>query len=432
MKKLLALLLALTFVFAFAACGGSETASTDDSSADFGASSEDASEESSEDISEDVSEDASEDASEDTSEESGEAEELPAFISNFVSIGAVDTAVRATSANAIQLTGIDDNIGYGTINLCTPVYGTIKADDVKEDYAMAVFTYSGEYFGYVMTEFYNVGEIAADAKSPEDGFIILAHKAQSTYIAKLNDLKGSTETVFPHGLHLYEGADVTIKKASAAINVDGSFNAEEWEAYHVGEIKPESPNWSYAQFDAGNYYSLGNYYMTYDDSYVYLAVVIKSPYHFCPIAPDTAGDMWKYECIQVKASEVSPAGDYIAENYDHVINKTAHNEGVVHSYGFAANDSGETCFYESGTDFTGLAGCSRDDATQTTVYEVAIAWESLEITPEEGVEFGLTFSVNSTSEEDFNNGGWKNVTLRNGGGVIGRNDWSKIPVITLG
>ena len=97
-----------------------------------------------------------------------------------------------------------------------------------------------------------------------------------------------------------------------------------------------------------------------------------------------------------------------------------------------ANDNGETCFYESGTDFTGLAGCSRDDATQTTVYEVAIAWESLEITPEEGVEFGLTFSVNSTSEEDFNNGGWKNVTLRNGGGVIGRNDWSKIPVITLG
>ena len=415
MKRSLILFLTALLVFSFAACNGESEESVVFSGAEISENDE-STEQSREDSS----------ASE-VSEESKQP--LPDFIANFVSIGTVDTKVNAQSPNSICLTAIDGSLEYGAIVLYTSEYGSVSGAELEE-FAVAVFEYNEKLFGYSLKSFAEVGK-AEDVSVPEDGFVIAAHSTRKAYIDKLAKIPAS-ETVFPHGLHLYKGADVTIKKASTAINVDGSFNAEEWEAYHVGEIKPESPNWSYAQFDAGNYYSLGNYYMTYDDSYVYLAVVIKSPYHFCPIAPDTAGDMWKYECIQVKASEVSPAGDYIAENYDHVINKTAHNEGVVHSYGFAANDNGETCFYESGTDFTGLAGCSRDDATQTTVYEVAISWESLEITPEEGVEFGLTFSVNSTSEEDFNNGGWKNVTLRNGGGVIGRNDWSKIPVITLG
>ena len=52
--------------------------------------------------------------------------------------------------------------------------------------------------------------------------------------------------------------------------------------------------------------------------------------------------------------------------------------------------------------------------------------------PEAGMKLGLTFSINSTNEEDIDAGVWKNITYRNGGGVIGRNDWSKIPVITLG
>ena len=44
---------------------------------------------------------------------------------------------------------------------------------------------------------------------------------------------------------------------------------------------------------------------------------------------------------------------------------------------------------------------------------------------------GLTFSINSTNEEDVSAGVWKNITYRQGGGVIGRNDWSKIPAVTL-
>ena len=143
--------------------------------------------------------------------------------------------------------------------------------------------------------------------------------------------------------------------------------------------------------------------------------------------------MWQYECIQVKVSSEDPNGEYIGTNFDHVANNTAVKEGVVRSYGFAVNDVGETCFYESGftTEFTGLAGCSRDDGNQTTVYEVAIPFAEFGITPEAGMTMGLTFSINSTNEEDVENGVWKNITYRHGGGVIGRNDWSKVPAVTL-
>ncbi|HBR32791.1 MAG TPA: hypothetical protein DD733_11990, partial [Clostridiales bacterium] len=112
---------------------------------------------------------------------------------------------------------------------------------------------------------------------------------------------------------------------------------------------------------------------------------------------------------------------------------TAVKEGHVRSYGFAVSDAGETCFYESGinTVFGGKAKVVRDDNAQTTTYEVAITWEEFGIDSSSIKEFGLTFSINTTNEEDFENSVWKNLILRDGGGVIGRNDWSKIPVVTL-
>ena len=121
-------------------------------------------------------------------------------------------------------------------------------------------------------------------------------------------------------------------------------------------------------------------------------------------------------------------------NFDHVANGKAVSDGVLHAYGFAANDSNETCFYETGkiTTFPGIAGCSRDDAAQRTVYEVGFPWSEFELTPEEGMRLGLTFSINSSNEDDLANSIFKNLIYRCGGGVIGRNDWSKLPVITLG
>jgi len=50
---------------------------------------------------------------------------------------------------------------------------------------------------------------------------------------------------------------------------------------------------------------------------------------------------------------------------------------------------------------------------------------------EAGKEFGLSISINSTNEADdkATPRKWKNIKYRDGGGIILRNDWTKIPVV---
>ncbi len=432
MKKLIAFSLVLVMLFAFAACddatdtssttASSEAASSAEASSEAASSAEESSEAES-------SEESSDDASSDTTSEDDVAE-LPEFIDNFLSIGAVDTKVNKTSATAIALTGVDSDLVYGSIVLYSEDYGTVYGEDLAE-YAVAEFTYDQEYFGYVKTAFHAVGE-AEDVEAPEDGFILAVHSAQETYVSRVEGL-ADTDTLYPHGLRLNKDIDYDISKAETAPTIDGTFTEAEWGDHYIDDVDAENPFWAYPQFEKDNYYATAKYYTTYDDNYLYLCVVVTSPYHYCPVTMTNANDMWQYECIQVKVSAEDPNGEYIATNFDHVANNKAATEGIVRSYGFAVNDSGDTCYYESGisTVFTGLAGCSRDDGNQQTVYEVAIPFEEFGITPEAGMTLGLTFSINSTNEEDVGAGVWKNITYRHGGGVIGRNDWSKIPAVTL-
>ncbi len=370
------------------------------------------------------------------------------FIANFISIGPVDTKVNASSPNSIPLTGIETELKEGEIVLFYEDFDALKTD--LTDFTVAVFEYSKIRFGYILKTLYT-GSADLKIEFPEDGFVLAIHSSQENYIKKIrnivaeqtpveapNNISSSAQTVFVHGLHLYDGADYTVKKAEKPFEIDGLIKKEgetesEWEDYLIDTVNAENPSWSYAQFEVNNYYSTANYYTAYDDNYLYLCVVVDSPYHYCPITTAKPNDMYQYECIQVKVSSENPAGDYISANFDHVANNKAVNEGVVRSYGFAVNDNGETCFYEGGitTEFTGKVACSRDDDSQTTVYEVAIPFAEFGIKPEAGMNLGLTFSINSTNEDDVSKGIWKNITYRDGGGVIGRNDWSKIPVITL-
>ena len=413
MKRILALALVLILTLGFAACGETENTSSSVFSAAEISNSESS-----------LAESKTESNIDEVSEES--TPDTPDFISQFVSIGTVDTKTNASSANSIRLTAIDSVSEFGAITLYTPDYGNVFEEGISEC-AVAIFDYSEKKFGYVMTEFFEVGKVDS-FDVPTDGFAIAAHSYHTAYIDKLSKI--NEETVFPHGIHLYKGADHKIKKADKAPEIDGKFDKNECKDYKIEDVNSENKSWSYEQFEDNNYYSTATYYTAYDDKYIYLCVVVDSPYHHCPITQSAATDMWQYECIQVKVSSESPDGDYIAENFDHIANAKAANEGIVRSYGFAASDSGETCYYEGGitTEFTGLVACTRDDAAQQTVYEVAIPFAEFEIVPEEGMKLGFTFSINSTNEVD---NVWKNVTYRNGGGVIGRNDWTKIPVITL-
>ena len=356
--------------------------------------------------------------------------EFPEFIANYISVGEVNTKIRAESEGNIRLTGIDVPLSYGDVVLYT--YKTSKVIGLK-DYAVAKFEYSAEQFGYTLTGFTEPG-ITSSERVPGDGFLICAHKDRGDIINKLCSVP-LDKTVFVHGVQPCKDIGFTVKKLKSAVNIDGKISAGEWDPYKIDDINGKNKHWSYAQFDVGNYYVTASYFAAYDDDYIYLCVEVDSPFHYCPIASSKPNDMWRYECIQVKVSSESPDSAYILEHFDHVTDGSANNDGVVRAYGFAVNDDGETCYYENSAVsqvFGGLVSCSRDDGIQKTVYEVAIPWAEFGINPEKGMELGLTFSINSTNEEDFSKDKWKNVTYRDGGGVIGRNDWSKIPKITLG
>lgn len=455
MKRIIAFTLTLLLVFALVACSsegdessvtlqtseGSKTESSvtensEDASTDEGSSAVSQEESTVVDTSDEESSVAPETSEPETSEpeasepETSEPENqtAPDYIASFISFGVVDTKVNASSQNSLRLTGIDVELTYGAIVLYTNDYGEVDGDELS-DFAVAIFTYNHELFGYVMTEFDAVGD-SDGFEAPEDGFAVAIHKAQDSYIQKTSVLS-KTETVFPHGIHLYTEADYEIDKVKTAPTIDGVFNKSEWKDYHIEDVNAENHNWSYAQFETNNYYATASYYVAYDDEYLYLCVVVDSPYHYCPITQDTAKDMWQYECIQAKISSESPAGEYIFKNFDRATNKTAEQDGVIRNFGFAATDGGETAYYQSGTEyetFEGQVACSRDDANAITVYEVAIPFASIGVTPEKGLEIGFTFSINSTNDVDKV---WKNITYRNGGGIIGRNDWTKIPVVTL-
>ncbi len=458
MKRIIAFTLTLLLVFALVACGGDEndgneslsvsdtskqeeskTESTD-TNEDSSVNAEDSSvaadessvadEESSEaEVSGEESQPDESQPDESQPEESQPDEETaPDFIASFVSFGKVDTKVSATSQNALRLTGIDVEPTFGSIVLYTPEYGKLEKEEVS-DFAVAIFTYNHDVFEYLLTDFSEAGA-AGSFNAPEDGFAVVIHKSQNEYINRVKALDNNTP-IFPHGIHLYTGADYEIDKVKTAPTIDGVFNKSEWKDYLIEKVDSSNHNWSYAQFETNNYYATASYYVAYDDTYLYLCVVVDSPYHYCPITSANAGDMWQYECIQAKISSESPAGDYIFENFDRVTNKTAENDGVIRNFGFAATDSGETAYYQSGTEyetFEGQVVCTRDDANAVTVYEVAIPFASIGVTPEKGAEIGFTFSINPTNEVD---NVWKNITYRNGGGIIGRNDWTKIPVVTL-
>ena len=457
MKRIIAFTLTLLLVFALVACGGEETEGTESltvsdtskqeesktesstATEDSSAPAEDSSvaadessvadEESSEaEVSGEESQPEESQPDESQPEENQPEETAPEFIASFVSFGTVDTKVNANSQNALRLTGIDVEPTFGSIVLYSADYGKIEKDELS-DFAVAIFTYSHDAFEYLLTDVKDVGK-SGSVEAPDDGFAVVLHKTQSEYINRVKALDNKTP-IFPHGVHLYTDADYEIDKVKTAPTIDGVFNKSEWKDYHVEDVNAENPTWSYAQFETNNYYATASYYVTYDDTYLYLCVVVDSPYHYCPLTQDNASAMWQYECIQAKISSESPAGEYIFKNFDRATNKTAEQDGVIRNFGFAASDSGETIYYQSGTDyetFEGQVACSRDDANAVTVYEVAIPFATIGVTPEKGTEIGFTFSINSSNDID---NVWKNITYRNGGGIIGRNDWTKIPVVTL-
>lgn len=377
--------------------------------------------------------DSSVETSDNPGEESKTGENvIPEFISNYISFKAANTQSRATDAASVRLTAVNEEPGYGGVILYTYEYGSKIPGSALKDYTVFAYEYNPDHFVYEYAKTYE-GTMPKSVSIPDDGFLVAAHKDQTEMLQKLKDADTSSP-VFVHGVQPCQDLRFTVKKASG-IEIDGVFSDAEWKSYKVEDVDSGNTNWSYAQFDKDNYYATATYYEAYDSDYLYLCVVVSSPFHYCPVTQDNANGMWQYECIQVKVSSESPDGAYILEHYDHVVDAAANNDGIVRAYGFAVNDEGETCYYENSPVnkvFGGKAACSRDDDRQLTVYEVAIPFAEYGLEAKKGAKLGLTFSINSTNADDIAKGVWKNITYRDGGGVIGRNDWAKIPVVTLG
>lgn len=451
MKKTLALLCALAIIFTFAACAApdgdtskadlsveqpSDDASSEQES-DFVAESSDAESSYEESSQADPSDESTVDAGSDaeSSETSDDTVlEIPEYISNFISTATISTVLRATDATSIRLTKVNGKAAYGDVALFTHDFyrNNVEFEGDAADYAVFVAEYDHKNFGTFITSKKAVGEYdGSDLAIPDDGFVLMIHKAQNDMLDRMTRVDGDT-SLFVAGVQTCD-VGYTITKTDTPITIDGVIDSE-WQFYKIDTINENNSKWTYSSFTDGNYYTTAEYYVCFDDQYIYLAVVVNSPYHYCPVTPAEANGMWKYECIQVKVSVEDPKGEYIGEHYDHVIDKTADDDGIVRAYGFAVNDNGETCYYENSPKnktFMGKAVCKRDDDAQTTVYEIAFDMSEFGVSIADLDTIGLTFSINSTNEDDVAKGTWRNLILRDGGGVIGRNDWAKIPSVSL-
>ncbi len=432
MKRLLVFLLAFALLFTLAACGGDGDTSEDKSqvSKEPGTSND---ESSAPDDESEVStpDDQSDDVSEDPSTE------LPAFINKYVSFGeAVNVQIRATDSTSIRLTKINEVADEGDIVLFTTEFGASisTGTETYEDFAILVCEYDHEVFGYKKVSLKPVGEDEekSETEIPEDGFIIAVSTKQATEIGRLNNIQDEHK-FFVHGMQILD-MSIDLKKLSTAPTIDGNISSSEY-GQPIWVVNENNLFWDYSQFEKDQYYATAEVYAAYDDDYLYLGVIVDSPYHYNPLSQGNASSMWQYECIQVNVSSVDPQGEYMSENFDYEANnKKAMSDGIVRQYGFGANDDNETLstvWMGIETEFTGEAFCRRDDVNEKTFYEVAIPWSELgsEDYPfdiDEAEKIGFSISINCGDDD-----AWKNVKMRDGGGIIGRNDFSKMASATL-
>ena len=446
MKRLMTLLLAVVMVFCLAACAedpapaessapatSSQAGTSEDASSEAPESS--ATEESSE------AEPSTEPSEDESSEEPVLDYEVAEYITQYVSwkdsIGKGIVGLRGTDATSIRLTALNTGVvdGVASIVAFNSDYAesTIEsAEGTYEDYEVFVMEYDHATYSYKVTASYDLEAADKDAvEIPADGYVLAIHKH---FEKELNGIKAtdfSKDIFYPHGFRATNDIDAEIYEGT--ITVDGNVSADEY-GDAIWVIEQSNELVSYEQFTDGNYYSTAEVYLAYDEEYLYVGVVVNSPYHINKITSANASSMYNSECIQVNVTSVDPTGEYIYANWDNVVNGVAAQSNVVRQYGFCVNESGDTikCLWMgNAAQENSETKCVRDADNQLTIYEAKIPFadcgaEGETISGTAGTVFGFSVSINSGDGSTF-----KNIYFRDGGGIIGLNDWTKIPTITL-
>ena len=446
MKRLMTLLLAVVMVFCLAACAEESTDTSSTPATSTEASTEASSEapaESSTPAEESSEAEPSTEPSEDESSEEPVLDyEVAEYITQYVSWkGSIGNGglvgLRGTDGTSIRLTALNTGVvdGVASIVAFNSDYAesTIEsAEGTYEDYEVFVMEYDHATYSYKVTASYDLEAADKDAvEIPADGYVLAIHKH---FEKELNGIKAtdfSKDIFYPHGFRATNDIDAEIYEGT--ITVDGNVSADEY-GDAIWVIEQSNELVSYEQFTDGNYYSTAEVYLAYDEEYLYVGVVVNSPFHINKITSANASSMYNSECIQVNVTSADPTGEYIYANWDNVVNGVAAQSNVVRQYGFCVNESGDTikCLWMgNAAQENSETKCVRDAENQLTIYEAKIPFadcgaEGETISGTAGTVFGFSVSINSGDGNNF-----KNIYFRDGGGIIGLNDWSKIPTITL-
>lgn len=446
MKKFLAFMLVFVMVFAFAACNNDKTEESKPAESVAAPAESTPAEESkpeepepSVEPSVEPSSEPVEESSEPVEESSEPAPELPDYIPAFVYVSGQLYDMRATSADSIRLTKIDDIAEVGDVACFTPEFGTSIYVDGEDyaDYAILVVEYDKTTYSYQMKQVIKLDDNTdkSNVEIPADGFVVAIHKYQEAML-KVLDKVGDKE-IYPSNFQPYNYT-YDVKNTDTPFVIDGVVG-DEWSDYRIDSIDETNPNWDYRQFDLKEDSPItADYYMAYDDTGIYFAVVVNAEQ--CKWMPgineDNATSMWSYTCIQVNTCDQSPVSEYMLEHAQFGSgDQLSVSEDHVRQLGFSGGDDGGSyaCVWMGGS-HTKLHDnvsyvCIFDAENEIITYEVYLPYEEINIDPAEigpGYEFSISISINSSIDS-----AWKNIRARNGGGIIGMNEFSKMPVCVM-
>lgn len=452
MKKLLAFMLVFAMIFALAACGddsgneSSNVSSTASQTSTANTSKDESKEQSKEESKEQSKEQSKEESEEQSKEESSTEPEpkLPEYIDAFVNLGGTDNGMKATDSDSIRLTKIDEAPEAGDVVCFTPMFGeTIEVEgETYADYAILVVEYNAEKYQYLKKAVYNLDDTADKSKIaiPSDGFVVAIHKDQEKPLKALAKVKDDGE-IYPAAFQPYDFS-YEVKKTETPFEIDGKIG-DEWKDYLVDSIDETNPSWDYSQFDLQNDSPItADYYLAYDAKGVYIGLVVNADAcKWMPALdskdPSKNKDMYKYTCIQVNTLDQSPLSDYMIEHAMGGVDPKSHEEDHLRQLGFSGSDDGNSFYtiWMGGTHEKEIKEGSKysaiyDEANETITYEVYLTYEEMNIDPtevKEGFEFSISVSINSTTQDNT----WKNIRARNGGGIIGMNEFTKMPVCVM-
>ncbi len=346
----------------------------------------------------------------------------------------------ASDATSLNFTKVDEAVEAGDIGAFTPAFGTDIATEGQDysEFYVAVYEYNHEVYTYLRINQFEVGSANGEIAIPADGFVVAIHKDHEAKIAVVKGLSDNTP-VFPAGLDISDALDTTISAREGEFNIDGKLSEGDWKK--IWDMNPDDGMTNYGQFEKGDYPATAEVYMSYDAEYFYLGVIVFTNRHDNKVTSSTLGSMWNSECIQFNITSETSKSEYMSEYWQHAVNPKSSDENVARQYNVCLNNDGESLY-----DMTMNESAKSDMKFKVTyennqlVYEIAIPWSECgkdgeTIEGVAGTEFGFALSVNYCKPEvvdGVETSVFRTIMLRDGGSVIGINDFSKIPTITLG